>query len=270
MAYGRRGRGWFMEPSSPLSVLEIVNSGTIDLRLASLIWLIMERRASVLVAAGPSQAGKSTTLNVMLDFLRPEVKQIELQGDYEDFSFLKSARPANTYMVAAEFGSHGIYVWGEVAIKAFELISQGYALGGTIHAQTAREVVEILHRYLGLPMSTIARIDAIVTLRVTGGRGYDAEPVRRINTISLITPHEKGLSLEVLASLGSNGSGFDIASAGDLQAALSSKLNIKNINVARDMEERERFLARLTAEGKLSRDEVRKAVIEFCRSHPSW
>lgn len=269
MAYGRRRGGWYFEPPNPLSILELVNFGTVDLPLASFLWLMMERRVSVIVAAGPSGVGKTTTLNVMLDFLRPEVKQVELQGDYEDFTFLKSARPANTYMVAAEFGSHGIYVWGEVAIKAFELISQGYALGGTIHARTAKEVVEILHRYLGLPMSTIAGIDAIVTLSVTGGRGYNSEPVRRINTVSVVAPHNNGISLVALASLSSKGNGFDIASADDLQAALSAKLNIKNVDIAREMKEKEQFLARLMNEGKLSRDEVRKAVIEFYRSHPA-
>src|SRR3990170_4886255 len=116
--YGRRG-GWFMERSNPLSVLEIVKSGTLDLRLASLLWVIMERRASVLVAAVPSQGGKSTTLNVLLDFMRPEIKQIELDTN-DDFSFMKKNKPADTYMVAAEFSDYGYYIWGDTAIKAFE------------------------------------------------------------------------------------------------------------------------------------------------------
>ena len=266
--YGRRGRGWFMEQSSPLSVLEIVKSGTLDLRLASLLWVIMERRASVLVAAGPSNAGKSTTLNVMLDFLRPEVKRIDLNGDEEDFSFLKSARPATTYMVAAEFSDWGAYVWGEVALKAFELLTQGYGLGGTIHAQTDEEVIGILHEYLGLDAPTLGRIDAIVTLRVTGGRGYDAEPIRRINSVSLVMPRTKGLSLAVLARPGSNG-GFDIAGEKELQLALSSRLNIKNGSVTAEMEEREQILRKLLDDGKVSRDEVRKAVVEYYKSHPA-
>ena len=267
--YGRRGRGWFMDQSSPLSVLEVVKSGTLDLRLASLLWVIMERRASVLVAAGPSRAGKSTTLNVLLDFMRPEIKRIELQGDSEDFSFLKSAKPANTYMVAAEFSDFGYYVWGEVAIKAFELLSQGYGLGGTIHARTDEEVVGILNEYLGLPWQTLAHIDAIVTLRVAPGRGYDAEPVRRINSVSLLIPRKAGLSLATLARLSPNGNDFDIAGEKELQIALSARLNIKDASVASEMEERELFLRRLMDEGKLSRDEARKAVIEFYKSHQS-
>ena len=267
--YGGRGRGWFMDRGSPLSVLEIIKSGTLDLRLASLLWVIMERRASVLVAAGPSMAGKSTTLNVLIDFMRPEIKQIELQGDDEDFSFLKSAKPANTYLVAAEFSNHGPYVWGDVAIKAFELLSQGYGLGGTIHARTAEEVIGILNEYLGLDAPTIGHIDVIVTLLVTRGRSYDAEPVRRINSVSLVLPRKDGLSLAILARPVSNGTELEIADQKDLQTALSTKLNIKAGSIAPEMEEREQFLRKLLDSGKVSRDEVRQAVVEFYKAHPA-
>jgi hypothetical protein len=118
-------------------------------------------------------------------------------------------------------------------------------------------------------MSTIARIDAIVTLSVTGGRSYYDEPVRRINTVSVVSPHNNGLALELIASLGSKDSGFSIASADDLRATLSKKLNVKNTDIAREMKEKEQFLARLLDEGKVSHDEVRRAVVEFYRSHPA-
>ena len=264
-SYGRRG-GWFMERSEPLSVLEIIKTGTLDLKLASLLWVIMERRASVLVAAQPSNAGKSTTLNVLLDFMRPEVKRVDLRPD-DDFRFLPGAKSANTYMVAAEFSDFGMYIWGDVAIRAFELRSQGYGLGGTIHAETDEEVVGILHQYLGLQLPTLAQIDAIVTLRVTGGRGREAEPVRRVNSVSLVIPRKEGLSLATLARLAPNGNDIDIAGDKELQLALSTRLNIKDGIVAAEMKEREQFLRQLKDEGKVSRDEVRKAVIEFYKSH---
>jgi hypothetical protein len=267
MAYGRRRGGWYFEDEKPLSVIDLVNFGTIDMPLASLLWAIMEKRASALVAAGPSRVGKSTTFNMLLDFLRPEVKQVQLQGDYEDFSFLKKAAPANTYMVAEEFGNFGIYVWGEVAIKAFDLTAEGYALGGTIHARSAREVVEILRRYLGLPMPKIAGIDVIVILSVMAGRRYTDEPLRRVDTVSLVSPHEKGLALEMIASMSSDGKGFEIANPADLQQALSVKLDFKNTDIARDMKEKEEFLNQLKVEGKTSREQVRKAIVDYYKSH---
>ena len=265
MAYGRWGRRDF-EHDSPLSILDLVKNGTLDLKLASLFWLLMETRPSVIVAAGPSNVGKTTTLEVLMDFMRPEVKQVQLQGDDEDFSFVKKAKPANTYQVAAEFSNWGMYVWGEVAVRAFELVSKGFGLGGTIHAQSAREVIEILHRYLGLPVGSISAIDFIVTLEVRAGRLYGSEPIRRVDTVTLLLPHEKGLAIDQIVSLASDGNTFEIAGDADLQAVLPAKFGLKKNSIVPDMKAREQILSKLIDDGKTSREEVRKAVIEFYNS----
>src|SRR5512137_978608 len=123
VAYRWRGGGRFGVPEVRLSVLDLYNSGTLDLRLAGLLWLLMENHTSVLVAAGPSFAGKTTLLNVLLDFLPPRYKEVHLQGLYEDFAFLKSSSPSDSYLVAAEFSGDLVeYMWGEVAQKAFQLL----------------------------------------------------------------------------------------------------------------------------------------------------
>jgi type IV secretory pathway ATPase VirB11/archaellum biosynthesis ATPase len=165
-------RGWggarFRRPETRLSVLELVKSGTLDLRLASLLWLLMEHRASVLVAAGPSFAGKTTLFNVLLDFLPSAVKQVELRGYGEDFGFIEGATPAKTYLIAEEFSDYLDYVWGDTAQRAFQLLEEGYGLGGTIHARTPQEVLYVLNGYLEIPVKTLTRLDAIVMLRTTG------------------------------------------------------------------------------------------------------
>ncbi|MBI2852254.1 MAG: hypothetical protein HYX84_04020 [Chloroflexi bacterium] len=266
----RRWGGWgFADRGPRLSVLELVKSGTLDLRLAALLWLLMANRASVIVAAGPSLAGKTTTLNVMLDFLRPEVREVRLRGDDEDFGFLKDSKPEQTYMVAEEFSDHlSEYVWGDVARRVFQLLQQGYAVGGTMHARTAQESLAILHHHLGLPLALLARLEVVVTLSVGYSRGYDAEPVRRIETVSLITSEDGGsLSLEVLASRSSpENPALDIADDAALRKALGMRFRVEQSSVTSDIEARERFLKRLFNEGRHSRDEVRKGVIEFYRS----
>ena len=251
-------RGPFFEPAERLSILDLVNFGTLDLRLASVLWLIMESRASVLVVAGPSMAGKSTLLNALLDFLRPEVKQIHLNGEAEDFRFLESAAPTNTYMVASEINWYGFYLWGEEARKAFELLSQGYALGSTMHARTVKEAVGILHFELGLPLSLIVNLNAVITLRK-----------RLVETVGLLGPGKGALSIEVIASRSSVGGEFDYASEGDLYATLAKRFRIKYDQIAPEIRLREQFLADLLAKDRHSHDEVRKAVVEFYRSRPS-
>ena len=260
------GRGRYGEPEKRLSVLDLVKSGTLDLRLASLLWVIMEHRASVLVAAGPSFAGKTTTLNVLLDFLRPEVKEVRLSGYDEDFGFVDTAEPANTYIVAEEFSDYGDYVWGETAQRAFNLMKEGYALGGTIHARTAREVAYILNQYLELPIETIARLDVIVTLGVGGRRGY--EPVRRIDSVSLFVPVGDKTGIQTIASNELGGGTFAIADDKTLQAALLKRFPPGEVSVWRAMTERELFLGKMLPAGKIDRDTVRKGILEFYAANP--
>ena len=54
-----------------LNVLELVQNGSMSAEMASVLWAAMDDRRSFIVAAGPRQAGKSTTTEAILDFLRP-------------------------------------------------------------------------------------------------------------------------------------------------------------------------------------------------------
>ena len=265
----RWGGGRFWEPEKRLSILELVNSGTIDLRLASFLWLLMKHQASIIVAAGPSYAGKTTTLNAILDFLDPSVNLVELHGGEEDFEFTKTSPPSKTYLVAEEFNYHMDYVWGEAAEKAFELISEGYGLGGTLHARTAKEAVLVLHNYFSLSVPLIASLDAIVILNVMRGWHRDVEIERRIENITLVSPAKDSIALQIVASREMGNDTFVLADEHSLQTALAKKFELGKTNVAQEMEVRQRFLARLLLEGRTSRDEVRRAITGFYRSKPS-
>ncbi len=129
-----RTLGWadwyFRRIDENLSILDVVKFGTIDFKLAGLLWLLMEHRASVMVAAGPIWAGKTTLLHAMLDFLRPEIEQVSLRGYEEDFKSLGSEKPENTYLITEEISNHSYeYLWGYQVIKAFECTPQGLCLG---------------------------------------------------------------------------------------------------------------------------------------------
>lgn len=259
----------FFQPAEPLSVLELVNSGTLDLRLACILWMMMEQRSSVVVSAGPSYAGKSTTLNMLLDFLPPDIKQVELHGDYEDFSFIEGASPADIYMVAEEFNTYHDYVWGEAAIGAFNLLSQGYSMGGTIHARTPREVVYIFHRYLGLSLPVISNIDAIVNLRITMRKLYGVEPLRQIESVCLLVPKDDAISLDILAVQPAGEGSIEFADSKRLQQAFSRKYGVEFDDIEHEISIRKEVLGKLADEGRISHHDVRKAIHEFYDSHSS-
>ncbi len=267
MVYYRwRPQWWGLKNDENLSIIDVVNSGTVDYKLAGLLWLLMEHRASLLVAAGPSFVGKSTLLHALLDFLPPDVEQVTLSGYDEDFRLTGVGKPENTYLVTEEMSPHSYeYLWGRQVVKAFELIPKGYALGGTIHARNIKEVAYILNA-LGVPLSLIASLGMVVTLQVTRGRSYNDDLVRYVDTVNTVNLAKEGLVAQALAARGSPAASFTYPSEQSLRDILFTKFGIKRDDISAEIELRGRFLSQLRDKGICSRGEVRKAISEYRQS----
>jgi hypothetical protein len=266
MVYSRRWLPWWgSRVDESLSILDVVSSGAIDFKLAGLLWLFMEHRASVLVAAGPAFAGKTTILHALLDFLPPDIQRVTLNGYTDDFKFLGGNRPEKTYLVAEEISNHMYeYLWGHQVVKAFELIPKGYALGGTVHARNLKEVAYVLHA-LGVPASLIAKLDLVIILQIRRGRYYDDDPVRRVDMVSTLSLTKEGLIAHLLAGRQSLDGDFVYPSEQALRDVLAAKFGAAYPDVSSEIENRGRFLSRLQESGS-SRAAVKNAVSEFYQS----
>ena len=87
-----RGRlPWPIGPAEPRSIVRLVAEGTLDAPLAALLWILVEARVPLVVAAGPQGSGKTTLLFALLDFLPPAVRLRVLAGYAEDFEWLPEA-----------------------------------------------------------------------------------------------------------------------------------------------------------------------------------
>jgi hypothetical protein len=254
-----------------LSILDLVNSGTVDCKLAAMLWLIMEHRASVLVASGPVYAGKTTLLHTLLDFLPAELEKIALRGYYEDFQFVDYSRPEKSYLVAEEISNHGYaeYLWGLKAIRTFRLLSQGYSLGATMHARTSEEVVYLLNGVLNIPLYLVSRLGIIVNLRATAGKDWEDEPIRRVSSVDLLMPHKDGLAIQVLAARQYTENGFEYQPEKTMQQVLAVKGLGGKSGVFAEIDERKRYLRHLLKKGRSSRHEVRRAIADYRRSRPN-
>jgi hypothetical protein len=254
-----------------LSIIDLVNSGTLDCKLAALLWLIMEQRASVLVASMPVYAGKTTLMHALLDFLPPELRMIGLKGYFEDFKFVEHGQPQKSYLVSEEISNHGFseYLWGFKAVKTFRLLSEGYALGATMHARSSEEALLILYRILGIPLSLLSRLGIIVNLMATNGRTYEDDPIRRVTSVDLVLPDKEGLAIQVLAARQNTENGFDYQPEKTLQQALAGKGLIGKYSLSTEIETRTQFLKNLLQKGLSSRDEVRKAIRSYYGSKPA-
>lgn len=150
-----------------LSIVQIIASGTLDARTAALAWLCLEQHRSVLVAALPQGAGKTTLLGALLDLLAP-THRVHLAGTAETFAFLGDTTPDDTLLLANELSSHlPIYLWGTQARRAFDAVAGGYAIAGTLHADSADDAMTLLRDECGIPASHLARIDLIIVIHIT-------------------------------------------------------------------------------------------------------
>lgn len=83
--------GYHWSSPRPLSIVELLRANTFDAELGALLWLLLEARVPLVVAAEPPLAGKSTTLTALLDFLPPDARTVVLRGRYETFDWLPEA-----------------------------------------------------------------------------------------------------------------------------------------------------------------------------------
>lgn len=181
--YGWWGFGW--DVPDPLSIVDLIRAGNFDARTAALLWLLIEARASVVVAADPPGAGKTTTLTALSDFLPLDLARFYLRGWNETFDFLETADPARSYLLCNEISAHlPVYLWGRKVQQLFAALGEGFAFGATMHADEPDEVIGILAGYpLYIPLPAIARLDLIMTLAVE----YVARrPRRRLNRLVLL------------------------------------------------------------------------------------
>lgn len=213
-------RGWWdfsQPPPQPRSIIELIRGGTLDAELAALLWLLLDARQPVIVAAHRGRTGKTTLLNALLDFLPPGTRRVELEGMTETFDWLPHARelgwraerrpvpgtpgpqrqgercePATTYLIAQELSDHlPAYTWGDQARIAVRAIALGYGLGATIHADSLEEVFDALHRPpVALTDDELSRIGIVIVLRAVPPPPGDAHRglMRRIVAAHWVRP----------------------------------------------------------------------------------
>ena len=257
--WGGAGRG-----ADRPSVLEMVRNGTLDLTIASVLWLLVEKKASIVVAAGPQLAGKTTLLMALMDFARPTHRLVYTRGVHEDFSFLEETRPSDTYLMVPELSDHTpAYLWGDGARRLFEATREGYSVAATMHADSPEEVVGMLSEPpVSLTDDLIARLYAVVTLLlVRGGQGL----FRRVSAVSVLEPASSGSADRGYARVARWDATSDTFSHGvgsDTASLLAARFGLTEQEVKADLTRREETLRAWMDRGPIGADQVRHIVLE--------
>jgi flagellar protein FlaI len=194
----------------PLSIIDLINYGTMDYKIAARLWLYTDgfrvRPANILIGGIPA-AGKTTILNTMFSFFRPEQRIVTIEETYE----LNTESQENTVRLETsadlpmvELVKNTLRMRPEIIIigevrgpEANDMVAAmniGKICMGTIHASSTREIISRLeHSPMNVPRDILPVIDALLVSAVVFEKGV---PYRKIVQISEIS----GIETQVLLS----------------------------------------------------------------------
>jgi len=260
--------GWHWEPPVPMSIVELIKAGNLDARLAAMLWIAIERGASLIVAADPPSSGKTTTLTALLSFTPPETAVYFTRGMGETFALPPRSDSYPTYILINEMSDHiPVYTWDANARRAFELLAAGYSLATTMHDVSVEGVIGQLRDDLSIPTVQIANVTFIIPMylgRLTSPlAGARTSSMRRIQEVAMLGLEGEELSVNRIATWDLNSDSFDVLpQIEDRKAfALWAGVSVEELNTGLD--KREAFLENLITTGVTSIPDVNAALEGF-------
>jgi len=214
----------------PLSIIELVRSGTLNAELAGQFWLYVDglnvKPANIIISGGPG-SGKTTLLNALLNFIPDNERLVviedtlELNTELEDnCSRLESDEDTsladlvkNTMRMRPDRVIVG-EVRGSEARDLMTVMNIGKYCMGTLHASTAREtVLRLQNEPMNVPQVLIGLVDVIVIMR----RFNDNGTIKRFvgELVETAGTAEKNVLLSLLLS-------YDFASGRFRESNVSS------------------------------------------------
>ena len=166
----------------PLSIIELIENGTVSTQLAAQFWLYVEglgvKPANIIIAGGPG-AGKSTFLNALFSFIPKNERIVVIEDTLELNSDLEkncSRLESDDEITLADLVKNSLrmrpdrVIVGEVRGKEANDLMTAMNIGkycmGTLHASTAREtVMRLQNEPMKVPEVLINLVDVFVVMR---------------------------------------------------------------------------------------------------------
>ena len=152
-----------------LSIIDLLEAGTIDLETAAYLAAAVSSGRSFLVGAVPGGAGKTTVMAALLNFLPPDVPIIPAESSHTIRSGMKDAAPQACYL-CHEIGSghYYAYLWGREARDFFGLPRYGHVIATNLHADTIEQTHDQLCRANGVDESGFRSVGVMLFIALAG------------------------------------------------------------------------------------------------------
>jgi len=204
--------------ADPISPVDLIRLGSIGVEAMAFLWHVVQAKRSILVSGGTA-SGKTTLLNAVAMFMRPEDKVVSI----EDTAEIHLGQPNWIQSVArqgfgsatagAKAGAISLFdllvaalrqrpeyvlvgeVRGKEASTLFQAIATGHAAMATIHAGS---IDELLHRMesdpMDIPRALLQSLDLVVfPAQVTLKNGGRARRLRHMTEIVGLDPQTNNL-----------------------------------------------------------------------------
>ncbi len=214
----RRGSNFTIRlfTEKPMTPIDIINFGTCDIRMMAYFWFLIEHGSSFLVSGGTA-TGKTSILNALSMFIKPQMKIISIEdtaelklphshwvpevartpiseeGKVDMFELLReSLRQRPDYIIVGEVRGKEVYV-------LFQQMAVGHPGLSTIHAESFNKLLDRLTSPpIELPVNLIQSLDAVLFVkRVKKDRKY----IRRINSVTEIVDFDERTKKPVINEL---------------------------------------------------------------------
>ncbi len=153
-----------------LSIVDLVEAGTVTRELAAYCLAAIGGGASFLIGALPGGAGKTTVMGALLNFVPADVQLVPADGIGSIELGMKVPPSSRQCFICHEIGSGPFYayLWGEELRQYFRLA--GHMLATNLHADTFEQAREQICETNGVPESALRRMNLMFFLSV-GRRG---------------------------------------------------------------------------------------------------
>jgi flagellar protein FlaI len=269
----------------PLTISDLITFNTISSEMAAYLWYIIENRASVLVAGGVA-SGKTTMLNCLSMFIKPEMKIVSVEDTqelnlphenwipsvvrlgfgHEDkkggtitlFDLLKAAvRQRPDYIIVGE-------VRGEEAYTLFQAMATGHLGMSTIHAESVEAVINRLaSEPMNIPKPLIAMTNVIMVMTRTE---IDGKPARKASTTTEIVeldPKKKDIVTEEIFHWNPKSDTFVFLEHSTILERQLKKLDIEEEKIKAELNQREIILEWMVRKGIRRYMDVANVIREY-------
>jgi len=246
----------------PLTISDLLTFKTLSSDMAAYFWYAIENRASVLVAGGVA-TGKTTILNCLSMFIKPEMKIVSVEdtaelnlphenwipsvvrGGAEEkkagaitlFDLLKAAvRQRPDYIIVGE-------VRGEEAYTLFQAMATGHLGMCTVHAESVDSAIHRLESEpMNIPRPLLTMIDAVL---VQGRTEVSGKPARRSLSVTEIVgldPRTKDILTNQVYKWDARSDSFSYSGRSYVLQRAMEKTGLKEPEVQADLQRRKMVL----------------------------